>query len=263
MVIITMEANVLDHGFIELLDHMGSDSAIADAARVSYKGAKKMMADSNLIRYLMRNKHTSPFEMCELKFHIKLPIFVARQWVRHRTASINEISARYTELPSDFYVPSDVKSQSERNKQGSGGPLKDQGVQTELYDSMCESFRDYSHNLHVGMAREQARIVLPLGTYTEWIWKCDLRNIFHFLSLRLDEHAQWEIREYAKEIYKMVQKLFPVSCAAFDDYILNSVTLSAKEILIMQGKENEMCLGATERMEFKKKKKILNIGLKE
>lgn len=227
--------NVLDHGFITLIDTMGDDQAISDAARISYgEGTKKPSDTRALIRYLMRHGHTSPFEMCEAKFHMKLPIFVARQWVRHRTANINEISARYSVLPEEFYVPEDfaICRQSETNKQGRGTAFdfeEASDIQNQISMASEESFQHYSDLLDEDVARETARIVLPLNAYTEWVWKCDLHNIFHLLRLRCDPHAQWEIREYANAMAQLVKAWVPLAFHAFVDYQLMSRKLSFME----------------------------------
>lgn len=221
----TYMANILGHGFVRLVDVMGTDSSIVQAARVSYgAGTKTPSSDRSLIRYLLRNRHTSPFEMVELKFHIKLPIFVARQWVRHRTASINEVSARYSEMPNEMYIPTQWKHQSTSNKQGSGDsvcPTLNARATERVEKLFRQAFSTYSDLLASGIAREQARIVLPTALFTEWYWKIDLHNLLHFLRLRLDSHAQYEIRVYAEQIYAMVKERFPVSAEAFEDYVLS------------------------------------------
>ena len=227
-----MVTNCLDRGFVRLLAHMGSDATICAAARISY-GAdpSSPVEDERLIRYLMRNRHTSPFEMAELQFHIKAPIFVARQWMRHRTASINEVSARYKVLPDEVYIPDQIHGAPTSSKQGRGGVHPDSdrwrwGMEAEA----ASALRRYREMISAGVAPEQARIVLPVGTYTEWVWKIDLHNLLHFLSLRLHPHAQQEIRVYASALAQIVAELFPLTWAAFLDYRLNAVTLSAPEI---------------------------------
>ena len=227
-----MNAECLDRGFVRHLAHMGTDATICAAARISY-GADPATAteDERLIRYLMRNRHTSPFEMAEVQVHIKAPIFVARQWFRHRTASINEVSARYKVLPDEVYIPDQIHSAPTSSKQGRGGVHPDsdrwrRGMEAEA----ASALRRYREMIAAGVAPEQARIVLPLGTYTEWVWKIDLHNLLHFLSLRLHPHAQYEIRVYAAALAQMVAELFPLSWQAFLDYRLNAVTLSAPEI---------------------------------
>lgn len=238
--ILGKEFKCLDKGFVRLVEVMGSDSSIVQAARVSYgKGTKSISEDRNLIRYLMRHRHTSPFEMVEYKFHIKLPIFVARQWIRHRTANVNEYSGRYSIMNDEFYVPDQdaVRKQSKTNKQGrSNEPvapeiaskfIRDiQETQQSLYDK-------YNNYLEDEIARELARINLPLSTYTEWYWKIDLHNLFHFLQLRLDPTAQYEIREYARIIAKIVEATVPMAYEAFVDYRLEAVTFSRLELKIL------------------------------
>jgi thymidylate synthase (FAD) len=227
----------LDKGFIRLIDYMGSDSSIVHAARVSYGvGTKKVSEDTGLTRYLMRNQHTSPFEMVELKFHVKLPIYVARQWIRHRTANVNEASKRYSFAEDEFSVPSieDIGFQSTDNKQGRSKeevpPELQQEVLSILIDSNTVSHRGYSRLIEKKIAKELARTCLPVSLYTEWYWKSDLRNIFHFLELRMDEHAQKEIRVYANVMAGMVKEIYPVSYGAFEDYVLNAVHLSRPEL---------------------------------
>ena len=230
---------VLDHGFVGLVDHMGSDNAIVQAARVSYgAGTKQVQDDRNLIRYLMRHEHTTPFEMCEVKFHIKLPIFVMRQLVRHRTASMNEYSARYSVLTDEFYIPEleQIQKQSTSNKQGreeaEWGFQEKRDVQHAFQRSFHNAYKEYASLLGKednGLARELARSVLPVGGYTELYWKANLKNFLHMARLRMDPHAQWEIREFAGAMYDLVKPLFPEACAAFEDYAVNSVKFSAGE----------------------------------
>lgn len=226
---------VLDRGFVRVVDYMGNDDAIVQAARVSYGGGTKTpQEDANLIRYLMRHRHTSPFEMCEIKLHVKLPIFVARQWIRHRTANVNEVSGRYSLLPEEYYVPEEenILPQSNTNKQGREEGAKIMTSNSEVRELMdrggTKAFELYNAFLEIGIARELSRIVLPVSTYTEWYWKIDLHNLFHFLKLRMDSHAQWEIRQYAEEIFKLVKLWVPVAAQAWLDYQHNSLTLSAK-----------------------------------
>lgn len=232
---------VLDHGFVRLVDYMGSDESIVQAARVSYgKGTKKVSEDRGLIRYLMRHRHTTPFEMVEFKFHVKLPIFVARQWIRHRSASVNEYSGRYSVMREEFYVPraGDVRYQSTVNKQGRSEEMVPEELQQKLLDylrlSQKEAFDNYMGFVSEGLARELARINLPLSLYTEWYWKIDLHNLFHFLRLRLDPHAQMEIRQYAKVMAGMVNTVCPMAYEAFMDYSVNSLYLSGPELKILQ-----------------------------
>lgn len=239
--LIGKEIKCLDHGFVRLVDYMGDDSSIVQAARVSYgKGTKTVREDTTLIRYLMRHQHTSPFEMVELKFHIRLPIFVARQWIRHRTANVNEYSGRYSEMTDDFYIPEidQIRTQDEVNKQGRSNNPINQDVAKSILESMeqhqKESYSEYLSYLEKGVAREIARINLPLSSYTEWYWKIDLHNLFRFLKLRLDWHAQYEIRVYAQAIANIVKEIFPISYQAFSDYVLNSVTFSYAELSIIK-----------------------------
>ncbi|MGI0100124.1 MAG: FAD-dependent thymidylate synthase [Candidatus Micrarchaeaceae archaeon] len=223
---------VLGKGFVGLVDYMGGDCAIVQAARVSYgKGTKSISDDTGLIRYLMRHRHTTPFEMVELKFVASMPIYVARQWVRHRTANINEYSARYSEVPERFDIPEleRIKPQSTLNKQGRDGELP-KGVPERFRDSLesisKHTYEEYQKGLKDGVARETARMVLPLNTYTEWYWKIDLHNLFHFLALRLDKHAQYEIREYAKAMGDITRKVAPIAYKAFEDHMLGGVSFS-------------------------------------
>lgn len=260
----------LDHGFVRLVDTMGTDAAIVQAARTSYgKGTKTPSDDRGLIRYLMRHHHTTPFEMCEIKLHLKMPIFVARQWIRHRTASINEMSGRYSIMPDEFFVPhaSDISPQSKANKQGRDGELPET-VRLNMANTIRQSgemaFQVYQelhsgwpwfdadgneyvipqvdepipdrklHDEGHGMARELARTLLPLGTYTEFYWKIDLHNLFHFLRLRLDSHAQKEIRVFADLIRGLVQEWVPVAYEAFVDYRLEAETFSRMEVAALR-----------------------------
>jgi thymidylate synthase (FAD) len=218
---------------------MGDDSSVVQAARVSYgQGAKTPEEDRNLIRYLMRNKHTSPFEMVEFKFHIKAPIFVFRQWIRHRTCSANEISQRYSEAKDEYYVPeiNQICYQSKDNKQGRSVPFENEEAsffQTQFQLESNVAFSRYNIKLSCGMAKELARINLPLSTYSEMYWKMDLHNLFHFLKLRLHPHAQYEIRVYAQAILDIIKPIVPISCEAFEDYILNAQSLSGKELEVL------------------------------
>ena len=216
---------VLDHGFIRVIDYMGNDTSIVQAARVSYgEGTKKSRDDRSLIFYLMRHWHSTPFEMCEVKFHIKLPVFVARQWIRHRTANVNEYSARYSILDNEFYIPKfeNLASQSNSNNQGRGEILKgseaDKVIQI-LKDDSLRNYQNYQEMLSQdnkkGLARELARMNLPTNIYTQWYWKIDLHNLFNFIRLRNDNHAQYEIRVYAEKIAKLVKSWVPVAFEAF------------------------------------------------
>nr|WP_298798597.1 FAD-dependent thymidylate synthase [uncultured Acetobacter sp.] len=235
---------VLDHGFLRVIDYMGDDSAIVQAARVSYgRGTRKVSEDAGLIRYLMRHRHSSPFEMCEMKFHVKLPIFVARQWIRHRMASVNEYSARYSILDSEFYIPAPehMASQSAVNRQGRGDVLAPDdaaAVMDILRDDAMRTYRNYETMLSTeegyGLARELARINLTVNTYTQWYWKIDLHNLMHFLALRLDPHAQYEIRVYAEIMLKILHAWVPQTAAAFEDYRRGAVTFSSGMLKIVR-----------------------------
>lgn len=210
---------VLDHGFVRVIDYMGNDAAIVQAARVSYgEGTKTFRSDAGLIDYLMRNGHTGPLEQCEIKIHVKLPIFVARQWVRHRTASLNEVSARYSEIPSEHYVPATLRSQSKTNKQGSDAALDLDA--SPLHEHAKRSHELYTALLEEGVARELARTVLPVSVYTEWYWKCDLHNTLNFLRQRMDAHAQWEIRQYANVLAGIIKMWCPMTWASFEKHRL-------------------------------------------
>ncbi|MGQ9819312.1 MAG: FAD-dependent thymidylate synthase [Candidatus Kapaibacteriales bacterium] len=235
------EFKCLDKGFVRLIDMMGDDSSIVQAARVSYgKGTKSFSEDRALIRYLMRHRHTSPFEMVEFKFHVKLPIFVARQWIRHRTANVNEYSGRYSIMPDEFYLPTKevVRKQSRKNKQGRGEDTIELADAEEFIEDLQQTqenlYLKYNDYLTKEIARELARINLPLSTYTEWYWKIDLHNLFHFLELRLDPTAQYEIREYAKIIAEIVKNCVPIAYEAFVDYRLNSIVFSKSELAILK-----------------------------
>jgi len=235
---------VLDHGFVRVIDYMGDDAAICQAARVSYgKGTKSVSNDAGLIRYLMRHWHSTPFEMCEVKLHVKLPVFVARQWIRHRTANVNEYSARYSILDREFYIPAPehLAAQSVVNNQGRGDALEGAEAAKVLEILKDDSTRCYD-NYHQmigedgqeGLARELARMNLPANIYTQWYWKVDLHNLFHFLRLRADAHAQYEIRVYAEEICKIVADWVPAAYQAFEDYRLGAVSFSAQMVDCMQ-----------------------------
>jgi thymidylate synthase (FAD) len=226
---------VLSHGFVVLVDYMGGDAAIVQAARVSYgAGTKTVRDDRGLVRYLMRHRHTTPFEMVELKFLVRLPIYVARQWVRHRTANINEYSQRYSIVPDEFDLPAleDIRQQSARNRQGRADPLPAgtaEKFRSDLERLSAEAYGAYTAALEAGVARETARLVLPLAYYTEWYWKTDLHNLFHFLSLRLDPHAQEEIRRYAAELAGVARAVAPVATEAFEEFQLEGLSLSRRE----------------------------------
>jgi thymidylate synthase (FAD) len=235
---------VLDHGFIRVIDYMGDDSAIVQAARVSYgAGTKHVQNDEGLIRYLMRHWHSTPFEMCEVKLHVKLPVFVARQWIRHRTANVNEYSARYSILDREFYIPAPqhLAAQSTVNNQGRGEVLQGEEAARVLDLLKSDANRAYDHyeamlsqDGQQGLARELARMNLPANIYTQWYWKVDLHNLFHFLRLRADPHAQYEIRVYAEAIAACVRDWVPLAFAAFEDYRMGGVTLSAKAIAVLK-----------------------------
>jgi thymidylate synthase (FAD) len=238
----------LDHGFVRVVDYMGDDAAIVQAARVSYgRGTKKTREDAGLIRYLMRHRHTTPFEMCEIKYHVKLPVFVARQWIRHRTANVNEYSARYSILDREFYIPAPehLAAQSAVNRQGRGDVLTGAEAQRVLDILKDDSARAYDHYEEMlneredgsvvapgktGLARELARMNLPLNIYTQWYWKTDLHNLLHFLSLRADAHAQYEIRAYAEVMLDTVKRWVPLVYEAFADYRMGGYALSAKAL---------------------------------
>ena len=233
------EIKVHEHGFVKLLDVMGNDEEVENAARISYgEGTRKVSQTRNLLRYLMRHKHTSPFEMCEVKFHIKLPIFVMRQLVRHRTANLNEYSGRYSVMSDDFYFPKgkELKPQSTTNKQGrEEGELRNPGeIEFELYRIFDGATTAYHNLLDWNVSRELARIVLPVSNYTEVIWKIDLHNFFKFYQLRGDSHAQQEIQDYADAMYHLVYPHFPICCEAFSDYVLNAVTFSEQEMYVIK-----------------------------
>ncbi|WP_121063980.1 FAD-dependent thymidylate synthase [Chachezhania antarctica] len=225
---------VLDHGFVRVIDYMGDDAAICQAARVSYgRGTKSVQNDEGLIRYLMRHWHSTPFEMCEVKLHVKLPVFVARQWIRHRTANVNEYSARYSILDREFYIPAPehVAAQSTQNNQGRGEVLADDDAAEVLEVLKADAARSYDHYEEMiegkGLARELARMNLPANIYTQWYWKVDLHNLFHFLRLRADPHAQYEIRVYAEEIGRLTADWVPLAWKAFEDYRLGGAQISA------------------------------------
>ncbi len=243
---------VLDNGFVRVIDYMGDDAAVVQAARVSYgRGTKAVSEDRGLIRYLMRHRHSTPFEMCEIKYHVKLPIFVARQWIRHRTANVNEYSARYSILDREFYIPApeQLAAQSASNRQGRGNVL--QGAEAaHVLDLLREdATRNYDHYVEMlnedeagqpvdpgrqGLARELARMNLTLNAYTQWYWKTDLHNLFHFLSLRADAHAQYEIRVYAEAMLESVEAWVPHCAEAFRDFRLGAVTLSAGMMAVVK-----------------------------
>ena len=235
---------VLDHGFVRVVDYMGDDAAICQAARVSYgRGTKSVQGDEGLIRYLMRHWHSTPFEMCEVKLHVKLPVFVARQWIRHRTANVNEVSARYSILDREFYVPEPehLAAQSRQNAQGRGEALAGAEAARVLDWLREDARRAYDHyeamvsqDGQQGLARELARMNLPASVYTQWYWKVDLHNLLHFLRLRADAHAQWEIRVYAEALCAIARDWVPAAYRAFEDYRLGAVTLSAQGVACLR-----------------------------
>jgi len=243
---------LLDHGFVRVIDYMGDDAAIVQAARVSYgRGTKRVSEDAGLIRYLIRHRHSTPFEMCEIKFHVKLPIFVARQWIRHRTANVNEYSARYSILDREFYIPQpeQLAAQSASNRQGRGEVLQGEEAAHVLDLLREDATRNYDHYAEMlnedadgtpldparqGLARELARMNLSLNFYTQWYWKTDLHNLLHFLSLRADAHAQYEIRVYAEAMIGMLKAWVPATYQAFLDYRLGAAVLSAQMLAVVK-----------------------------
>lgn len=240
--VLDREFPVLDHGFVRLVDYLGGDDRIVSAARVSYgRGTKTKREDSKLIDYLVRNSHTSPLEQVILTFHVKLPIFVARQWVRHRTARLNEVSGRYSVVQDEFYVPSIevIRGQSASNRQSRSDEELDSSVQERVRDQVTRDQRvvytSYEDMLNSGVARELARINLPLSTYTQWYWQIDLHNLFNFIKLRLDDHAQLEIREYARVIAELTQRVAPVAYEAFEEHVLHGKKLSRTTIQRLRG----------------------------
>ncbi|KXK10356.1 MAG: FAD-dependent thymidylate synthase [Fimbriimonadaceae bacterium] len=239
--LVDQEIQVLDKGFVRLVDYLGGDERIVQSARVSYgSGTKSFRQDRGLIHYLMQHHHTSPFEQVQLSFHAKMPIFVARQWVRHRTARLNEISGRYSVMRDEFYLPEpeQMRFQSERNKQGRSDeviPLEDaQAILRRMEEEQSRLYAQYESLLEANVARELARINLPLSLYTEWYWQIDLHNLFHFLALRMDEHAQYEIRVYAEAMAKCAQAVAPIAYEAFEEHILHSVRFSRAECVSLQ-----------------------------
>ena len=241
-------APVLDHGFVRVVDYMGDDAAVVQAARVSYgRGTKRVSEDAGLIRYLMRHRHSTPFEMCEIKYHVKLPIFVARQWIRHRTASVNEYSARYSVMDREFYIPAaeHLAAQSSSNRQGRGDVLEGDEAAEVLSLLRADAAQTYDHYAWMlnedgadparqGLARELARMNLTLNTYTQWYWKTDLHNLLGFLQLRADGHAQYEIRAYADAMLQTVAAWVPATFAAYQDYRVGAVTLSAGMMAVVK-----------------------------
>ena len=257
-----MQVNVLDHGFVRLVDTMpreNLDNSIVQAARVSYgDGTKTSRGDTGLIRYLMRHWHTTPFEMVEFKFHIKMPIYIARQHLRHRTASVNEMSARYSIVPKEYYEPSELRGQSEINHQGSEGVVNID--QNDMHSHLENSFDIYEKLLEDGCCREQARGNLPQSTYTEFYWKINLHNLMHYLRLRMELGAQKEIRDYAEAIYELVQPLVPITMKAFMDFRMNALQLSGPEIEAIANGTPIESIG--ERREFEQKLRLLGLDKK-
>lgn len=266
-----IEKKIGTHGFVALVDVMprlvpeGStaDYAIVQAARVSYgDGTKTPSDDKTLIRYLMRHRHTTPFEMVEMKFHISLPMFIARQWIRHRTANVNEYSARYSLVPDSFWKPDQTRAQGTTTKQtGEGFAGADaEDMLLKSLDKAEALYSDYESLIASGVCREQARAILPVSAYTQWYWKCDLHNIFHFLSLRMDKHAQQEIRDYALAMFDMVKMVFPISSEAFEDYRLETVSLTRLEIEALKNKSKNIN-SSNKRESEEWKRKIATLGL--
>jgi len=260
--ILDKEFPVLDHGFVRLVDYMGGDERIAQAARVSYgEGTKQVSRDEILIDYLLRHQHTSPFEHVVLEFHCKMPIFVARQWIRHRTARINEISGRYSVMKSEFYTHAEeqIQFQSKDNKQGRAHEEVPPELRKKVLDILAKDHGDiyasYQQLLDDGIARELARINLPLSLYTEWYWQMDLHNLFHFLALRMDSHAQWEIRQFANAIAGITQAVAPIAYRSFENHILNGFRFSGEEIDVVKGliRGEENPLTGLKRIEFDQK----------
>lgn len=265
--LIDQELPVLDKGFVRLVDYLGGDQRIVQSARVSYgAGTKTFRQDRGLIHYLLRNEHTSPFEQVVLTFHTKMPIFVARQWVRHRTARLNEISGRYSIMKEEFYVPEadSMREQSTDNKQARG----EAGLPAEATGQMIEEMRNdqaalykhYEGMVEQGLAREIARVNLPLSLYTEWYWQIDLHNLFHFLKLRMDSHAQYEIREYANAMAKCAQAVAPLAYEAFEEHVKESIRFSRTELIALRrmlgGGESE--LSGRAKAIFEQKLEMLN-----
>ncbi len=260
--LLDQEIKVLDHGFVRLVDYMGGDARIVQAARVSYgAGSKSVRDDAGLIDYLMRHRHTSPFEHVVLEFHCKMPIFVARQWVRHRTARLNEISGRYSVMESDFYVPDEaqIKFQSTDNKQGRASEEVPAELRARVLGiikrDQSDVYASYEEMIDDNIARELARINLPLSLYTQWYWQMDLHNLFHFLALRLDPHAQWEIRQYAEAMAGIARAVAPQAYSSFENHHLNGRNFSALEMEalreLLEGRAHE--LTGRHKREFEQK----------
>ena len=255
-------------GFVKLLDVMGDDQEVENAARISYgEGTRKVSQTRNLIRYLMRHRHTSPFEMCEVKFHLKLPIFVMRQLVRHRTANLNEYSGRYSVMSNEYYLPQAdyLQKQSTTNNQGRNEVLPNKGSLHFEFNRVYDTAQiTYENLLEEDLARELSRVVLPVANYTECIWKIDLHNFFHFVRLRSDSHAQREIRDYSDAMYELVKPKFPLCCEAFEDYVRDAVTFSKHEMELIReaiwdgrgGLQESEHLGKRETKEFLEKLEV-------
>ncbi len=245
---------------VRLVDHMGSDAAIVQAARVSYgAGTKSVSDDRALIRYLMRHKHTTPFEMIEFKFHVRAPIFVARQWLRHRTASVNEMSARYSVVDTGFFLPDELRKQSMTRGQGGEDPYEGSEMLILKQKASCDlAFHTYDELIRKGVSRELARTHLPQSTFTEFYWKINLHNLLHFLELRIEDHAQKEIRDLAKQVYDLIKPIVPMTCEAFEDFRLGGVTLSRLEVEAVRSGAYSIP-GKGENAEFIEKLKLLGI----
>ncbi len=268
-----LEIKIHEHGLVALVDVMPrlvpvgqtADAAIVQSARVSYgQGTKKVSEDRGLIRYLLRHRHTTPFEMIEFKFHVVMPIFIARQWIRHRTANVNEYSARYSVVPDRFYKPSldNVRAQSKSNRQGGEQPV-DVGTAQEFLgwlDELEQHYERYEKLLEKGVTRELARIGLPVNVYTEWYWKCDLHNTLHFLSLRMDAHAQQEIRDFANAMYALIQPIVPITAEAFLDYRLEAMQLTRLEIEAIRTGQPLATDNKREQAEWEEKKAKLGLA---
>jgi len=263
---------VHEHGFIALVDVMPrlvpegqtADSAIVQAARVSYgQGTKQVSEDRTLVRYLLRHRHTTPFEMIEFKFHVAMPMFVARQWIRHRTANVNEYSARYSIVPDRFYRPSveNIRAQSKGNRQGGDEPVEHATAEEflELLERAEANYRDYLALTEKGVARELARAALPVSVYTEWYWKCDLHNTLRFLSLRMDPHAQQEIQDFARAMFRLIEPIVPIACEAWRDYDFESMHLTRLEIDAIRGGQPLASTNKRENAEFESKKRRLGM----
>lgn len=265
------EIKVLDHGFIRLVDYMGGDSRIVQSARVSYgKGTKSVREDEALIDYLMRHQHTSPFEQVVLTFHCKMPIFIARQWIRHRAARVNEISGRYSVMEDEFYLPEEtaIQYQNKDNRQGRDPQEVPVHLRQKVLNILAKgqqvAYDDYQKMLADDIARELARINLPLSLYTQWYWQIDLHNLFHFLELRMDEHAQWEIRQYANVIADITRTVAPLAFRAFETHVVNAVRFSGSEIQALaanlRGQEHDLKGSRKIEYEAKLRKIIGNPG---